>query len=157
MSTYLARLKQLECKKSLLYSLDALPSEPAKPSFDPFGSIPRTHIIKYYSPDEMLREIDLLINFVSLNNEFTEQDTIKAEKNVQNIETSLGRNEQGKQVWAYKDAELGMSDRILVLHAEDPDLNQTEIAHELEYNRSTVLRAFKRAEQKGIRANQRAN
>ncbi len=61
-----------------------------------------------------------------------------------NLEAALVEDEQGKQIWTYKDAELGMSERILALHAEAPDLNQSEIADELGCDRSTVSRAFKK-------------
>jgi DNA-binding transcriptional regulator LsrR (DeoR family) len=42
-----------------------------------------------------------------------------------------------------------MTERILALQAEAPDLNQTEIAKELGCNRSTVSRALKAAREKG--------
>ncbi len=63
-----------------------------------------------------------------------------------NIEATLVEDEYGRQEWTCKDAELGMSERILALHAEAPDLNQSEIADELGCNRSTVSRAIKKAE-----------
>ena len=64
-----------------------------------------------------------------------------------NIEAALVKDEQGRQVWTCKDAELGMSERILALNAEAPDLNQTEIADELGCDKSTVSRTLKKAEQ----------
>ena len=64
-----------------------------------------------------------------------------------NLEAALVEDEQGKQIWTYKDADLGMSERILALHAEAPDLNQSEIADELGCDRSTVSRAFTKAKQ----------
>ncbi len=71
-----------------------------------------------------------------------------------NIEAALVKDEYGKQMWTCKDAELGMSERILALHAEAPDLNQSEIADELGCNRSTVSRAFKEAERQSARGYQ---
>jgi len=62
------------------------------------------------------------------------------------LEATLAKDEQGRQMWTYKDAKLGMSERILALHVEAPDLNQSEIADELGCNRSTVSRALKKAE-----------
>ncbi len=62
-------------------------------------------------------------------------------------EAALVKDEHDKQVWVCKDAELGMSERIITLHAEAPDLNQSEIADELGCNKSTVSRALKKAEQ----------
>ena len=62
-----------------------------------------------------------------------------------NIEASLGHDQDGRQAWIWKDAELGMSERILKLHAEAPDLNQSQLAEELGCNRSTVCRAIKDA------------
>ena len=64
----------------------------------------------------------------------------------QDLEASLVEDEQGKQVWAWKDAELGMAQRIVALHADAPDLNQTQIAEELGCNRSTVSRALRAAQ-----------
>jgi len=64
------------------------------------------------------------------------------------------KDEHGKQVWVCKDAELGMSERILALHTEFPDLNQTEIADELGCHRSSVCRAFKEAERQSARGYQ---
>jgi len=71
-----------------------------------------------------------------------------------NIEAALVKDEQGRQVWVYKDAELGMSERILALRVEAPDLNQSAIADELGCNRSTVSRAFKEAERQSARGYQ---
>ncbi len=62
------------------------------------------------------------------------------------LEVALVKDEYGGQVWTCKDAELGMSERILALHVEAPELNQSEIADELGCNRSTVSRALKKAE-----------
>jgi len=64
-----------------------------------------------------------------------------------NIEVALVKDEQGRQVWVYKDAELRMTERILALHVEAPDLSQTEISEELGCHRSSVSRAFTKAEQ----------
>ena len=58
------------------------------------------------------------------------------------IEVALATDEEGKSVWTYKEAQKGMVDRILALHAAAPDLSQSEIAEELGCNRSTVSRAF---------------
>lgn len=66
-------------------------------------------------------------------------------EDARNLEAALTKDEQGKQVWAWKDAEMGMSKRILALHAEAPEMTQTEIAAELGCNRSTVSRALKSA------------
>lgn len=63
-----------------------------------------------------------------------------------NIEAALVED-QGKQIWTYKDAELGMSERILTLHAESPDLNQSDIADEVGCNRSTVSRTLNKVKQ----------
>ncbi len=71
-----------------------------------------------------------------------------------NLEAALVKDEHGKQVWVCKDAELGMSERILALHTEFPDLNQTEIADELGCHRSSVCRAFKEAERQSARGYQ---
>lgn len=80
--------------------------------------------------------------------------TVKFEKarhlsgtDARDIEAALTHDEHSRQVWVYKDAELGMADRILALHKEMPDLNQTEIANELGVDRSTVSRALKKAKQ----------
>ena len=62
-----------------------------------------------------------------------------------NLEASLTHDQDGRQAWVWKDAEMGMSERILKLHAEAPDLSQTEIAAELGCNRSTVCRAINNA------------
>ncbi len=58
------------------------------------------------------------------------------------IEVGLATDQEGKSVWTYKEAQKGMVDRILALHADAPDLSQSEIAEELGCNRSTVSRAF---------------
>jgi len=65
------------------------------------------------------------------------------------IEAALTADEHGVQTWVWKDAELGMAERILALHQEDPKLSQSEIAKELGVNRSTVSRALKKAKQQG--------
>jgi len=62
-------------------------------------------------------------------------------------EAALVKDEHGKLVWVCKDAELGMSERIIALHASAPDLNQSEIVDELGCNRSTVSRALKKNNQ----------
>ncbi len=63
------------------------------------------------------------------------------------IEVALVKDEYGGQAWTCKDAELEMSDRILTLHVEAPELSQTEIADELGCHRSTVSRTLKGAKQ----------
>lgn len=63
------------------------------------------------------------------------------------IEATLLRQDDGTQRWEWKDADLGMEQRILALHAENPDLSQAEIANELGVHRSTVSRAFKKYKQ----------
>lgn len=65
------------------------------------------------------------------------------------LEAALAQDERGRQAWTWKDAELGMTERILALHAEAADLTQVEIARELGVNRSTVSRALKKAKQQG--------
>ena len=65
------------------------------------------------------------------------------------IEAALVENEQGIQIWEWKDAEAGMSERIIALHHETPDMTQSEIATELGVNRSTVSRALKKFKQQG--------
>jgi AAA domain/Homeodomain-like domain len=65
------------------------------------------------------------------------------------IEAALTADEHGVQTWVWKDAELGMAERILALHHEDPKVSQSEIAKELGVNRSTVSRALKKAKQHG--------
>jgi AAA domain/Homeodomain-like domain len=65
------------------------------------------------------------------------------------LEAKLVRNEQGKQAWTWKDADLGMAERIIKLHADAPELSQVEIAAEVGCNRSTVSRALKRAKEQG--------
>jgi hypothetical protein len=62
-----------------------------------------------------------------------------------NLEASLARDQQDNHVWVWKDAEMGISERILKLHAEAPDLNQSQLAEELGCNRSTVCRVLKNA------------
>ncbi len=64
-------------------------------------------------------------------------------EDVRDLEAALTSDERGRQVWVWKDAELGKTKRILALHAEAPDMTQTEIAAELGCNRSTVSRALK--------------
>ncbi len=64
-------------------------------------------------------------------------------QDAQNIDASLTTDDHGKQIWTWKDADLGLAERILKLHVEAPDLNQTQIADELGCNRSTVHRALK--------------
>jgi len=62
-----------------------------------------------------------------------------------NLEASLARDQQDNHVWVWKDAEMGISERIQKLHAEAPDLNQPQLAEELGCNRSTVCRVLKNA------------
>ena len=66
------------------------------------------------------------------------------------LEAALTLDEQGRQAWVWKDVEMGMSERILKLNAEAPDMTQTEIAEELGCNRSTVSRALKNAREQEI-------
>lgn len=61
------------------------------------------------------------------------------------LEAALTHNEHGKQEWTWKDAEMGVSERILAIHAEAPEMTQSEIATEIGCNRSTVSRALKAA------------
>jgi len=68
----------------------------------------------------------------------------------QDLEAALTVNEQGKQVWTSKNADLGITERILALRALAPDISQTDIAEELGCNRSTVSRALKKANEQGI-------
>lgn len=63
------------------------------------------------------------------------------------IEATLLKQDDGTQQWEWKDADLGMEQRIIALHAETPDLTQAEIANELGVHRSTVSRALKKAKQ----------
>jgi len=63
-------------------------------------------------------------------------------KDAKDIEVSLTVNEQGKQSWTYKNAESGMAERILALHAKAPELTQSDIAAELGCNRSSVSRTL---------------
>lgn len=66
-------------------------------------------------------------------------------EDARDIEAALVTDANGLQSWTWKDAELGMVERILALKKENPDLLQTDIAAELGVNRSTVCRALKRA------------
>lgn len=66
-------------------------------------------------------------------------------EDARNLEAALVKDEEGKQKWVFKFAEIGMSERVLALHAEAPDMTQTEIAAELGCSRSTVSRALKSA------------
>ena len=61
----------------------------------------------------------------------------------QDIEVILIKDGQGKQVWTWQTAEACAAKRIIALHKECPDLNQTQIADEIGCNRSTVSRALK--------------
>ncbi len=65
------------------------------------------------------------------------------------IEVALTLDAHGLQAWTWKDADLGMAERIVALHAESPELSQTDIANELGCNRSSVSRAIKKAKQQG--------
>ena len=82
--------------------------------------------------------------------------TVKFEKarhlsgdDARDIEAALTVDAPRKQVWTWKDAELGMTERILALQADAPGLNQAELAAELGCNRSTVSRALKGAKVHG--------
>jgi hypothetical protein len=65
------------------------------------------------------------------------------------IEAALTADERGLQTWVWKDAALGMTERILAIQQEDPDLSQSDIAKELGVHRATVSRALKKAKQHG--------
>lgn len=65
------------------------------------------------------------------------------------IEAALGTDEIGQQFWTFKDADLGMAERIFAMHAECPGVSQSDIAKELGVNRSTVSRALKRMQETG--------
>ena len=65
-------------------------------------------------------------------------------EDARDIEAALLNDENGRQKWTWKDADLGMADRILALQAECPEMIQADIANELGVNRSTVSRALKR-------------
>jgi hypothetical protein len=56
MSSYLARLKQLQSEKNSLYIPDPVPPKPPKAPFDPFDGTPRHVNVKNISDDERLRE-----------------------------------------------------------------------------------------------------
>ena len=82
--------------------------------------------------------------------------TVKFEKarhlsgsDARTLEAKLTTDERGCQKWDCKEAEMGMSERILKLYAEAPDMSQTEIAAELGCNRSTVSRVLKAAKVQG--------
>ncbi len=49
MSSYLARLKQLESEKNLLYSPNTEPAKPSKGAFGGFGGTPQRVNVKKYS------------------------------------------------------------------------------------------------------------
>ena len=66
-----------------------------------------------------------------------------------NLEAALTHDAHGKQAWVWKDAELGLSERIVALAVASPELTQTDIAEELGCNRSTVSRALKTAKSQG--------
>lgn len=66
-------------------------------------------------------------------------------EDARDLEAALTHDEQGRQAWTWKDAEMGMSERVAALHAEAPDMTQAEIAAELGCHRSTVSRALKSA------------
>ena len=70
-------------------------------------------------------------------------------EDARDIEAALTQDELGRQAWTWKDADLGMADRIVALHAEAPDLTQSDIAQELGVNRSTVSRALKKVKHQG--------
>ena len=61
------------------------------------------------------------------------------------IEVALTVDANNRQAWTWKDADLGMVDRILAMKAEFPEMSQSDIANELGINRSTVSRAIKRS------------
>ena len=91
MSSYLARLKQLESEKNLLYSPDPVPAKGSKGAFGGFGGTPQGVYVKKYSntfgisdhtaespKDEKLLELNSLLRYVALENGFTESDLEEA-------------------------------------------------------------------------------
>ena len=66
------------------------------------------------------------------------------------IEVALALDASNRQAWTWKDADIGMAERIVALHIEFPDLSQSDIANELGCHRSNVSRALKKAKQQGM-------
>ncbi len=64
------------------------------------------------------------------------------------IEAKLTTDEQGAQVWTWRALEDSTLDRVVELANEG--LSQAEIANELELNRSTVSRAWRKADALGM-------
>ena len=60
--------------------------------------------------------------------EFEKARHLLSDDDARNLEASLARDQQDNHVWVWKDAEMGMSECILKLHAEAPDLNQSQLA-----------------------------
>lgn len=65
------------------------------------------------------------------------------------LEATLTKDAQGHQTWDWKDADLGITERIIQLHADAPELSQSDIAAEVGCNRSTVSRVLKKAKEQG--------
>lgn len=63
------------------------------------------------------------------------------------FEAWLKTDESGGSVWAFQDVADATSDRVIALFKEG--LKQTEIANELDINKSTVCRAIKKAKADG--------
>jgi len=70
MSKYLDRLKQLETEKNSLYSHRPEVPKPPKAPFVSFVSTPRHINVKNISNNEKERELDLLVDFVAMSNNF---------------------------------------------------------------------------------------
>ena len=69
------------------------------------------------------------------------------------IEARLSIDEQGIQLWATRKVEETTFDRVVSLANEG--LTKKEIADELDVNKSTVSRAWKKAEAQGLIKNAR--
>jgi hypothetical protein len=67
---------------------------------------------------------------------------------VQDIEAKLTTGPDGKQVWAFREAEGATLDRVVEL--KKLGMSDGEVATELGVNRSTVYRARKKAEESGF-------
>ena len=69
-------------------------------------------------------------------------------KDVDPIEAQLTVDSRGLSTWAWRPVSDSTFDRVVSLSNEG--LSQTEIANELELNRSTVLRAWRKADNEGL-------
>lgn len=69
-------------------------------------------------------------------------------KDVDPIEAQLTVDSHGMSTWAWRAVSDSTFDRVVSLSNEG--LSQTEIANELELNRSTVLRAWRKADKEGL-------